>query len=49
VSARAGAHPFRDSASIDFVEAAGNTPINSFWMKDTDSSYLFEVPIRKQF
>jgi hypothetical protein len=39
----------RDSASIDFAEASGNTAIKSFWMKDIVLSYLFTVPIRKQF
>ena len=39
----------RDSASIDFAEASGRTAIKSFWMNDIDSSYLFEVLIRKQF
>jgi hypothetical protein len=39
----------RDSVSMDFAEASGSTAMKSFWMQDIDSSYLFNVPIRKQF
>jgi hypothetical protein len=38
-----------DSAFSDFVEAPGGTPIKSFWMKNVDPSYIFEVPIAKPF
>jgi|GEM_PF-4186542 len=38
----------RDSASIDFAEAAGSTANKTLWMNDIDSSYLFRALIRKQ-
>ena len=37
----------RDSASIDFAEASGNTASKSFWINDINPFYLFAIPVRK--